>query len=97
MAKYELKIYGKDDVVEKEYATNICPFGVFIEAAELNETLKNKSVKEQIMAVGDILKQVFVDLTDEELRHADTGDVFNTFTQIISQSKKIKTPNSKNG
>lgn len=97
MAKYELKIYGKDDAVVKEYATNICPFGVFIEAADLNETLKNKSAKEQIMAIGNILKQVFAELTDDDLRHADTGDVFSTFTQIISQSKKIKTPNSKNG
>ena len=97
MAKYELKIYGKDDAVVKEYATNVCPFGVFIEAAALEEELKDKSAKAQIMAIGDILKQVFYDLTDDELKHADTSDVFNTFMQVVSQAKKIKTPNSKNG
>ena len=97
MAKYELNIYGKNDEVVKEYATNICPFGVFIEAAALEEELKDKSVKEQVVSIGEILKQVFFDLTDDELKHADTLDVFNTFMQVVSQAKKIKAPNSKNG
>lgn len=96
MAKFELKVYGKDDAVIKEYATNVCPFGVFIEAADLQETLKDKPIKEQIMSIGDILKQVFEELTDDELKHCDVGDVFSTFTQIISQAKKFKSPNSKN-
>jgi hypothetical protein len=96
MAKYELKVYGKDDAVIKEYATNVCAFGVFIEASDLQNTLKNKPIKEQIMAIGNILKQVFVDLTDEELKRCDTADVFNTFKQIISQANKIISPKSKN-
>ena len=41
MAKFELTIYGNNDEVIKKHATNICPFGVFIEAAGLEEELKN--------------------------------------------------------
>lgn len=94
MAKYELNIYGKDDEIVKTHATSICPWGVYIQAAEISETMKEKSAVEQVNAVGDILKMVFVGLTDDELKHADVGDVMNTFTQIVNGGQKIK--NGKN-
>ena len=43
MAKYELPIYGENDVIVKEYTSNICPWAVYIEAAEMQETLKDKT------------------------------------------------------
>lgn len=90
MAKYELPIYGKDDEIVKMHETNICPWAVYIEAAELQEKLQGKSAREQMQAVGDILKAVFCNLTDEELLHADGMDVMNTFQQIVTGGQTIK-------
>lgn len=97
MAKFELSIYGKDDEIIKDYKANVCPWGVYIQAAEMQDTLIDKSVVEQMNAIGDVLKTVFVGLTDEELTHADAVDVMNTFKQIVSGGQEIKGGNSKNG
>ena len=96
MAKYELPIYGENDEVIKIHATNVCPWAVYIEAAEMEEQLKNKSAREQLQSVGDILKAVFPKLTDEELLRADGADVMNTFLQIVSGGQTIKGGNVKN-
>jgi len=90
MAKYELPIYGENDAVVKEYKTNICPWGVYIEAADMYESLQQKSPREQLEATGTILKAIFSGLTDEELRHADGLDVINTFQQIVVGGQRIK-------
>ncbi len=96
MAKFELNIYGENDEIVKQYSTNICSWGVFIQAAEMSETLQKKSAFEQISAVGDILKSVFRGLTNEELMCADSSDVMSVFNQIVSGGQKIKGANSKN-
>lgn len=96
MAKYELPIYGDNNEVVKMHETNICPWGVYIQAADMQEQLANKSAREQMDAVGEILKATFPALTDEELRHADGGDVMNTFLQIVNGGQRIKGGNSKN-
>ncbi len=96
MAKYELPIYGENDEVVKMHETNICPWAVYIQAADLQEQLKDKSAREQMDAVGEILKAVFPALTDKELLRADGADVMNTFVQIVSGGQKIKGGNSKN-
>lgn len=96
MAKYELPIYGKDDEIIKTHATNVCPWAVYIEAADLQETLQDRPATEQMKAVGDILKSVFVELTDEELLRADGTDVMNTFIQIVTGGQKINGGNPKN-
>lgn len=97
MAKYELPIYGENDEVTKHYKTNVCPWAVFIQAADMQEDLLEKSAKEQLEAVGTILKAVFHGLTNDELACADVGDVMNTFQQIVQGSQQIKGGNSKNG
>ncbi len=96
MSKYELPIYGENDEVIKMHQTNICPWAVYIQAADMQEQLKNKSIREQMDAVGEILKAVFPALTDAELLRADGADVMNTFQQIVSGGQKIKGGNSKN-
>lgn len=96
MAKYELPIYGDNDEIVKMHETNICPWAVYIQAADMQEQLQHKSAREQMDAVGDILKAVFPALTDAELLRADGGDVMNTFVQIVSGGQKIKGGDSKN-
>lgn len=96
MAKFELPIYGANDEMLKKYEANICPWGVYVQAADLQDKLKDQSVKDQMKAIGDILKIVFVGLSDDELLHADGGDVMNTFKQIVSGGQTINGGNSKN-
>lgn len=96
MAKYELPIYGENDEVIKTHETNICPWAVYIQAAELQEELKDKPAREQMAAVGDLLKAVFTNLTEDELMRADGMDVMNTFQQIVTGGQKIKGGTSKN-
>jgi hypothetical protein len=62
----------------------------------MQEQLQNKSAREQMEAVGEILKAVFPALTDAELMRADGLDVMNTFQQIVSGGQKIKGGNAKN-
>ena len=97
MAKFELPIYGEDDAIIKTYATNICPWAVYIQAADMQERFTDKSASEQMAAVGEILKAVFHNLTDDELLCADAMDVMNTFKQIVQGGQNIKGGNSKNG
>lgn len=96
MSKFELPIYGENDEIVKTYGANICPWGVYIQAAELHEKLKDTSALEQMNAIGNILKIVFSGLTDSELAHADGGDVMNTFKQIVSGGQTIKGGDGKN-
>lgn len=95
MAKFELNIYGEDDEIIKKYETDHIRFGVLITALEVNE--KKLNAKEQFEAVGRVLKSVFAGLTDEELKLADTGDIFSTYTQVLRQAGNINgSDNSKN-
>lgn len=96
MAKYELPIYGENDEVVRMHETNICPWAVYIQAADMQEQLQEKSAREQMDAVGNILKAVFPALTDAELLRADGMDVMNTFQQIVSGGQKIRGNGGKN-
>lgn len=87
--RYQLNIYGIDDEIVKTYSTNIVPWGVFIKAAALQETMSDKNAIEQINAISQILQVVFVGLTDEELAHADATDIMSVFSQITNNGTKI--------
>lgn len=94
MAKYELPIYGADDELVKNYTTNHVSWAVYIKAADMETELKDKPASEMFKMVGEILKEVFIGLTDEELMKADGADVLNTFTQVVSGGQKIKSGNN---
>lgn len=89
MARYELPIYGENDQIVKTHATNICPWAVYIQAAEMNDKIKDKSAVEQMNEIGNVLKLVFKGLTDDELLCADAGDVISTFKQIAQGGQTI--------
>ena len=92
MAKYSLNIYGKNEEILKTHETNICPWAVYVRAAELQEELKGKSVIEKMNAVGDLLQCLFDELTKDDLLHADGGDVMNLFQQIVNVGSGMKHP-----
>jgi len=95
MALFELNIYGKDNEITKKYETDIVRWGVFMQALELQDGLKDKSIIEQFKLVSAFIKKIFPDLTDDDLEKADYQDVFNTFKQLTVKANAIG-ENSKN-
>lgn len=90
MAKYSLNIYGKNDEIIKTHESNICPWSVYIRAAEMHEEMKKMSATGRMDAVGELLMCVLPELTKEDLLRADGGDVMNLFAQIVGLGQQIK-------
>lgn len=97
MAKYELSVYGEDDEVLKRFTTEKLRWGVTMQAAKLHDAMETKSPAEQIEALNDLMKKIFVGMTDEDLEKIYIEDIYNTFRQVISSTVgKIERDNSKN-
>lgn len=95
MAKFELSIYGENDEVLRKFETDHVRWGVFLQAVKLQEAIKDKSAAEQLLAASQIVKSIFVGMTDEDLERADGADVINTFKQLTAAAQGID--GSKNG
>lgn len=91
-----LNIYGENDEIIKTYETAHIRWRLFTEAVKLNDEIGEKTLGEQMDAIGDFLQSVFVGLTREELELADINDVFNNFKMIINLANKIDGGNGKN-
>lgn len=95
MAQFELNIYGENDEIIKHFETDRVRWGVFMQALELEESLKGANARAMITEVNKFVKKIFVGLTDEDLNGADADDVLNTFKQLLNKAGKIG-GNSKN-
>lgn len=89
MAQFELNIYGEGDEVVKRFETDRVRWGVFVQALELEESLKGATAAGMITAVNEFVKKIFPNLTDADLLDADVDDVLHTFQQLIAKAKKI--------
>ena len=96
MAQFELNIYGEDDEILKTYATDKVRWGVYLEAAKLNEEIRAMDAAEQFAVIGQFMSKIFPALTAAELELADGDDVMNTFKQLIKKANKIAGGNAKN-
>ena len=96
MAQFELNIYGENDEILKTYATERVRWGVYLEAAKLNEEIAHLDAVEQFAVINQFMGKIFPALTDAELELADGDDVMNTFKQLIRKANKIAGSNSKN-
>lgn len=96
MAQFELNIYGEDDEILKTYATDKVRWGVYLQAAKLNEEMSGMDAVEQFGVVNSFMSKIFPTLTSEELELADADDVMNTFKQLLRKANKIAGGNSKN-
>jgi hypothetical protein len=96
LAQFELNIYGENDEVVKRFETERVRWGIFVQALELEESLKGTSSKNMISAINEFVKKIFPNLTDADLENADVDDVMHTFHQLLNKAKKIGV-NSKNG
>jgi hypothetical protein len=95
MAQFELNIYGENDEVVKRFETDRVRWGIFVQALELEETLKGANARDMISAINEFVKKIFPSLTDADLNDADVDDVMHTFKQLLAKAKKIGV-NSKN-
>lgn len=89
MAKYELNIYGENDVIVKTYATDNVMWGFYLEAVKASEEMEEMSTLERFEMVCEFVKRMFIGLTDEELTHASGDDVLNVFNQLMRKAKSI--------
>lgn len=89
MARFELNIYGADDEIVKRFETERLRWGIFVQALELEESLKKATAQDMISAVNEFTKKIFPDITDADLHNADVDDILNTFRQVIATAKKI--------
>lgn len=96
MAQFELNIYGENDEILKTYATEKVRWGVYLEAAKLNEEIVEMDAAEKFNVINQFMGKIFPALTDAELELADGDDVMNTFKQLIRKANKIAGGNGKN-
>lgn len=96
MAQFELNIYGENDEVVKHFETERVRWGIFVQALELEESLKSATAQDMISAINEFVKRIFPSITDADLNNADVDDVMYTFKQLLAKAKKIGV-NSKNG
>ncbi len=96
MAQFELNIYGENDEVVKRFETDRVRWGIFVQALELEESLKSKTSAGVIAAVNEFVKKIFPNITDADIMDADVDDVLHTFQQLIAKAKKIGV-HAKNG
>lgn len=95
MAQFELKIYDDNDEVVKHFETDRVRWGIFVQALELEESLKGASAGKMICSINEFIKKIFPSITDADLDNADVDDVMNTFKQLLAKAGKIGA-NSKN-
>lgn len=97
MSKFELKIYGENDEVKKEFGTDIIRFGILEEAIKLSESIEGKNNIEQFKMIKPLIVSIFPGLDEEEIKNASYEDVFNLFKQImqIANGMKGEAPESK--
>ena len=90
MAKFELNIYGKNDEILKTYKTDHIRWGLILSALDLQERIADEDPVTQMGAISEFAKEIFVDITEEDLKNADSTDVINLFSQVGRMANKIK-------
>lgn len=89
MAAFELNIYGENDEILKTYSTSHIRWGLLKAALELQDSIKDDSISEQVSAISTFAKEIFIGLTDEELNNAASEDVIANFKQLTRMANKL--------
>lgn len=86
---FELNIYGTDDEIIKTYSTAHVRWGVFIQAVQLQEQLKDADAGKQFDSISRFVMTIFDGMTADELAKADAFDVMAVFAQLVNKAKNI--------
>jgi len=93
---YKKNADGAEECI-KEYTERDVRWGVIEDALELQDRMKDASIKDQIKEVKKLIQAVFPDLTEEHMRLAYNGDLMNIFEQIKSMGSGLFEAQEKNG
>lgn len=85
---YKKNADGAEECI-KEYTERDVRWGVIEDALELQDRMKDASIKDQIQEIKNMIKKVFPDITDEHIMLAYTSDLLNIFGQIISMGSGL--------
>lgn len=93
MARFELNIYGENDEILKTHKTDKARYGAFEEAVKFTEQAQGKKESEvTVLAykmLNNFIKNLFPNITDEEIKLADLNDINNLAFQV---SGKVSAP-----
>jgi hypothetical protein len=90
MAKFELNIYGENDAIIKTFSTDHVRWGLLVSALKLQDEIRDVDPESQMQAISEFAKEIFVGMTDDDLRNADSMDVLNVFRQVGNMANKIR-------
>lgn len=85
MALFKLNVYGANDEIIKSYATSKLKYGLIEDFVCLAKDLDNKPQLEQFQLMKPIIKNLFMGITDEELRNVDVIEVVQVITSLFNE------------
>lgn len=85
---FKLNVLGEKDKVVKTYETNKIKYGLIEDMVSLSKELDGKSEFEQFSLMKPLLKNMFVGLTDEELRNVEFIEVLAVIKNLMSVANK---------
>ena len=59
MSAFELRVYGPEDEILKNFATDRIRWGVFLQAVGMHEEIAQKNPAEQYALIGEFIKKLF--------------------------------------
>lgn len=87
MALFKLNVYGTNDEVIKTYETSKIKYGLIEDFISFSDEIKEKSVFEQFTLMKPIIKNLFVGITDEELKNIDIVEFTKVLYEMIGVAK----------
>ena len=81
---FKLNILGENDKVVKTYETSKIKYGLIEDMVILSKELAGKSEFEQFALMKPLLKNMFVGLTDEEIRNIEFIEVLQVIKNLMS-------------
>ena len=79
-----LNILGENDAIVKTYKTEKIKYGLIEDMVSLSKELIGKNELEQFKLMKPLLKNMFIGITDEELRNVDFIEVLTVIKNLMS-------------
>ena len=89
---FELNIYGENDKIIKHYETNHIRYGLLLKSIDFAERSQTMTKKDFITSANELVKAIFVGITDEEIANADFDKVLGVCKQIAGMVSEVNTP-----
>lgn len=85
---FKLNILGENDTVVKTYETSKIKYGLIEDMVSLSKELEGKNEFEQFGLMKPLLKNMFIGITDEELRNVDFLEVLAVIKNLMGVATK---------